>query len=49
MNGQKLLPDPDELERFFFRKLLFVAIENEIGFLGNGGGGDCYDIHQMNN
>lgn len=38
------LPDPDELECFFFRKLLFVAIENDIGFLGGGGGGgDCYN------
>lgn len=35
------LPEPDELERFFFRKLL-PAMENDIGFLigGGGGGGD---------
>lgn len=36
------LPDPDELERFFFRRLLFVAIENEIGLRGGGGGGEAY-------
>ena len=34
-------PEPDELERFFFRRLLVEAIENEIGFRGGGGGGDC--------
>lgn len=32
-------PEPDELDRFFFRRLL-PAIENEIGLRGVGGGGD---------
>lgn len=32
-------PEPDELDRFFFRRLL-PAIENEIGLRGAGGGGD---------
>lgn len=35
------LPEPDELDRFFFRTALFVAIEKEIGFRGGGGGGDA--------
>lgn len=35
----KYLPEPDELDRFFFRRLL-PAIENEIGLRGAGGGGD---------
>lgn len=33
------IPEPDELDRFFFRRLL-PAIENEIGLRGAGGGGD---------
>lgn len=36
------LPEPDELDRFFFRSAVFEAIENEIGFRGGGGGGDVY-------
>lgn len=35
------LPEPDELDRFFFRIALFEAIEKEIGFRGGGGGGDA--------
>lgn len=42
----KHLPDPDELECFFFRRLLFEAMENEIGFLGGGGGGG--DVYYQN-
>lgn len=36
-----LLPDPEVLDRFFFRRALVVGIENEIGLRGGGGGGDA--------
>lgn len=39
VNSINYSPEPDELDRFFFRRLL-PAIENEIGLRGAGGGGD---------
>lgn len=43
------LPEPDELDRFFFRIALFEAIEKEIGFRGGGGGGDVYKFRLKKN
>lgn len=35
------LPEPDELERFRFCKLLLFGNENEIGLRGGGAGGEA--------
>lgn len=34
-------PEPDELDRFRFCKLLLFGNENEIGLRGGGGGGEA--------
>lgn len=34
------VPEPDELERFAGLFKLLPGIENDIGFLGTGGGGE---------
>lgn len=48
-NNKIYLPEPDELERFRFCKLLLFGNANEIGLRGGGGGGEAYNNYKFKN